>query len=120
MTTLEQTETLGDATSPSTKQGIFVDAIPFAELVTERRKREEEFQSLLRKYRITIETVSGCGDRAQKYIDSAYQAIVEFVEANPEFKKSMPIRSQCQDDGTGGFASGISALSSSREECIVS
>jgi hypothetical protein len=86
------------ATSPK-------EEIPSQEPSKEER---EEWEKLLRRYSATIESTSGCGSRGQSYIDTAYKKMETFVRGKTGYR--LPQKYICQDDGTGGFASGLSAM----------
>ena len=58
-------------------------------------------------YTRTIERNSGCGQRGQHDIDAGYLLFQDFVAYHPEYQNQLPERSICQDDGTGGLASGL-------------
>jgi hypothetical protein len=72
--------------------------------------KEEQYQFQLNEYYRVLEFTSGCGERGQGYIDSAYaflkelhgQLSVEKQEENP-----LPSYANCEDDGTYGMASGM-------------
>lgn len=72
----------------------------------EESELEKEFSSLISQYYTTIQIASGCGDRAQGYIDSEWRKLVKFAEEHPEFKSRLSKSKQkSYDDGTGGVAS---------------
>jgi hypothetical protein len=68
--------------------------------------KQEEYQNLLLALRKTEESVAGCGNRAQLYIDNSYKNLENFVKANPTFK--LPMKPICYDDGSQGVMTGIS------------
>jgi hypothetical protein len=66
-----------------------------------------EMNSLIRNYRITCDSTSGCGSRGQGYIDSALEKIDRLIEKHPEIpelKQMRPRRYICQNDGMGGMS----------------
>jgi len=74
--------------------------------------RSDDFQTLLDNYYRTLEFVSGCGERGQGSIDTAYQKLVDFVTLNPAFQSRLPRKQQSYDDGSFGMASGMAQLAS--------
>lgn len=88
-------------------------------LVTERIKQPKEeptprevYDGLLNMYYHTVSFVEGTGDRGQPYIDRAYERLVRFAEEHPGEDFPLPKMQRSRDDGTGGFATGLSAAAS--------
>lgn len=70
----------------------------------------EQWNGHLTRYYCTLKATSGCGQRGQICIDEEYKRIDAFVKEHPEYKKLMPKKHVCHDDGMGGFASGFAAF----------
>lgn len=91
-------------------------------VVTERIKQPKEeptpkevYDRLLDIYYHTVNFVEGTGDRGQPYIDRAYERLVQFSEEHPGEDIPLPKMRRSRDDGTGGFATGLSAAASRKK-----
>ncbi len=66
------------------------------------------------QYYTTIECTSGCGSRAQTFIDKAYDNLVKayyMLSINERKKISLPELHKCSDDGSHGITSGLASFS---------
>jgi len=79
---------------------------PF-EKIKEKSIDEIEYDSLIREYEHSIEFTSGCGERGQFYIDTAFQKLKEWIESHPGTPEKLPRRHICQNDGTDGVSTGL-------------
>lgn len=73
------------------------------------------YKDCLNRYRITLQTTEGCGERANGYIQSAHAELTTAHQALSEAEKKqypLPKIHLSRDDGTGGFSSGMAALAS--------
>lgn len=73
----------------------------------------DNYKEELNKYNITLRTCAGCGNRAQVYIENAYNDLHEaWSKLTQEERNNNPLppKEACKDDGTGGVSSGISSL----------
>lgn len=92
--------------------------------IKEQNPLEDEFDSLMRRYARTLQSVAGTGERGQGYIDSEWKKLVKFTEEHPEFKSRLPQSKQrSYDDSTGGFATGMPTFAADarrrNEECVI-
>lgn len=69
------------------------------------KKVQKEYRNLLDTYYHSIQFTSGCGPRAQHYIDDDHSKLAEFVDKHPEFK--LPEKHICVNDGTNGLSTGL-------------
>lgn len=73
----------------------------------------ELFQQAVRDYHIVLETTAGCGTRGDEYIRDAHKEIEDAYEKLPEKQRQnvrVPKLLACDDDGTGGFATGLASM----------
>lgn len=70
---------------------------------------DEEFNSLVNAYHITIQTTVGCGSRGQIYVDAAYKKLEDYCKNKLGYKQRLAgIKKHIvQNDGYGGFACGF-------------
>lgn len=74
-----------------------------------------DYKSKLAKYYRILSSTSGCGDRAQHYIDDAYQKLVDAHNKLADDEKNanpLPKKQICENDGMDGIAMGLSILDS--------
>lgn len=93
----------------------------------ERKKRkanvENQWSSLMNKYRITMEVCAGCGDRGEGSIDTMFKELNAFADQYPIYKSRIPKRQPNSDDGYAGVSSGMAAFAGRRrgeEPCVIS
>lgn len=77
-----------------------------------KEQLEADLQSAMRNLRVVMETTSGCGDRAQCYIDTEVKK-VNIIRLKLGLKAMIAPRST--DDGSFGFSSGLALLVSNYE-----
>lgn len=72
------------------------------------------FDQLIANYYKTLRLCSGCGTRAQGYVDKEHDKLVDFVEKWPQFRSRVPacFNMKWSDDGHNGTLMGVKALSS--------
>jgi hypothetical protein len=68
---------------------------------------EKHFQYLVELYHNAISCQQGRGKLGQYYTDQQYTYLQNFVAYHPDFQKRLPKMMECQDDGTGGFKTGL-------------
>jgi hypothetical protein len=70
----------------------------------------EAYETALQEYYITLQTTEGCGERAQGYIDRAYDELEKAwnaIQAPPDRRPELPRKQNAYDDGTGGMQTGL-------------
>lgn len=73
----------------------------------------DAYKEALTEYRITLQTTAGCGERAQDYITNAYQKLqtaYNSLTVEEKTKVRLPKCAICDDDGTGGMATGLATF----------
>ena len=81
----------------------------------------DNYNSKLREYRQTLQMVAGCGDRAQGYIDEAYQELSNAwlaLTAQEKNDNPLPKKEICRNDGTGGISTGTFMMGRNRARHI--
>lgn len=76
---------------------------------------EEKYVGQLKEYHRILEFTSGCGERSQCYIDSAYATLKELhgqLSVEEQERHPLPSCATSQDDGTFGMSSGMSLYAS--------
>jgi len=75
----------------------------------------ENYKKASREYLVTLEVTSGCGDRGDSYINTAYEkmekAYQSLSDAEKETVGRLPHKQKCENDGCGGMAFGLAATS---------
>ena len=69
--------------------------------ISEPSSLQVEFNSLMQSYITAVRLASGCGIRAQGYINAAYKNLTTFSEAHAEFKALLPEKYRAYDASIG-------------------